>query len=94
MGRHNALDKVIGHLLRQGIEPQDGFLLITSRASFEMVEKSALFGIHTLVAISAPTSLAIRRAQALGVTLYAVARHDSILRFTSNAIHAGEMTQE
>ena len=94
VGRHNALDKVIGHLLRQGIEPQDGFLLITSRASFEMVEKSALFGIHTLVAISAPTSLAIRRAQALGVTLYAVARHDSILRFTSNAIHAGEMTQE
>ena len=91
VGRHNALDKVIGHLVRMASHSHDGFLLITSRASFEMVEKAALFGAHTVVAISAPTSLAIRRAQALGVTLFAVARHDSIIKFTSSTIHAGEM---
>jgi FdhD protein len=62
----------------------DGFLLITSRASFEMVEKAALFGIRMIVAISAPTSLAIRRAEDLGVTLYGVARHDSMIKFTSS----------
>ena len=90
VGRHNALDKVIGHLLQNLIKPQDGFLLITSRASFEMVEKTALFGVHTLVAISAPTSLAIRRAAALGVRLLAVARHDSVIQFTQHEMQAGE----
>jgi FdhD protein len=84
VGRHNALDKLIGCLLQKSMKAQDGFLLITSRASFEMLEKAALFGIRMIVAISAPTSLAIRRAEDLGVTLYGVARHDSMIKFTSS----------
>ena len=83
VGRHNALDKTIGHLLRESIDPKSGFFVITSRASFEMIEKAALFGAQTVVAVSAPTSLAIRRAEALGVRLVAIARLDSMIEFTS-----------
>ena len=82
VGRHNALDKLIGACLRQNIDPRDGFIVVTSRASFEMVEKAAFFGAATLVAISAPTSLAIDRAQALGLTLAAIARPDSLQVFS------------
>lgn len=85
VGRHNALDKLIGACLRAGHDPGAGFVVITSRCSFEMVEKAASFGVATLVAISAPTSLAIERAQALGVHLMAVARPDSALSFTEAA---------
>jgi FdhD protein len=90
VGRHNALDKTIGFMARQQISPKDGFLLITSRASFEMIEKSALFGVHTIVAVSAPTSLAIQRADALGVRLFAIARQDSMIKFTSGLSREGE----
>jgi FdhD protein len=76
VGRHNALDKLIGALLREHKSPQSGFILITSRCSYEMIEKTAAFGASTMVAISAPTSLAIERAEALGITLYAIARPD------------------
>jgi len=82
VGRHNALDKLIGAALRQSIHPQSGFILITSRCSYEMVEKTAEFGVATLVAVSAPTSLAIERAEALGITLYAIARADGAIQFT------------
>ena len=82
VGRHNALDKLIGALLRAKSDPSQGFLLITSRCSFEMVEKSAIFGAPCVVALSAPTSLAIERAEALNVTLFAVARADSAICFT------------
>ncbi len=82
VGRHNALDKVIGALLRGGHEPGDGFFVITSRCSFEMVEKAAAFGAATIVAISAPTSLAIERATLHGIAMLAVARSDSALAFT------------
>ncbi|MCO5090752.1 formate dehydrogenase accessory sulfurtransferase FdhD [Bosea sp. (in: a-proteobacteria)] len=82
VGRHNALDKLIGARMRAGAEAGDGFLLVTSRASFEMVEKAAIFGAGTLVAISAPTSLAIERARHLRLTLAAVARHDGCIVFT------------
>ncbi|MDX3809016.1 formate dehydrogenase accessory sulfurtransferase FdhD [Bosea thiooxidans] len=82
VGRHNALDKLIGARLRAGADASEGFLLVTSRASFEMVEKAAIFGAGTLVAISAPTSLAIERARRLGLTLAAVARRDGCIVFT------------
>ncbi len=82
VGRHNALDKMIGACLAAGHPPSEGFVLLTSRCSFEMVEKAAAFGAGTVVAISAPTSLAVERARALGVCLVGVARPDGALRFT------------
>jgi FdhD protein len=81
VGRHNALDKLIGACLRAGVSAEAGFVLLTSRCSFEMIEKAAIFGAATVVAISAPTSLAIDRADALGITLVALARPDSALQF-------------
>ena len=81
VGRHNALDKLIGAGLRARVDPTSGFVVVTSRASFEMVEKTATFGARALVAISAPTSLAIDRARALDVTLVGIARRDGIAVF-------------
>lgn len=90
VGRHNALDKLVGACLRAGHAPTDGFVVLTSRCSFEMVEKSAAFGAATVVAISAPTSLAIDRAMALGITLIAIARPDGAIRFTTPGAVLGE----
>lgn len=95
VGRHNALDKMIGACLAGKIAAQAGFAVITSRCSFEMIEKAALFGADTLVAISAPTSLAIERALALGITLIGVARADGAMVFTEAAgDHAARIVQE
>jgi FdhD protein len=74
VGRHNALDKVIGARVRAGQGFDSGFALITSRASYEMVQKAATMGIRMLVAVSAPTALAVRLAAETGLTLVGFAR--------------------
>jgi len=74
IGRHNALDKLIGALSPSGLAPQDGFVLVTSRCSYEMAHKTATAGIGLIAAVSAPTSLAVELAQKLGVGLVGFAR--------------------
>jgi FdhD protein len=81
VGRHNALDKTIGALVRADVAPDSGFFIITSRCSFEMVAKAAIFGASTLVSVSAPTSLGLERARRFGVRVIAVARRDQALCF-------------
>lgn len=81
VGRHNALDKLVGHLARDEVDPATGFVIITSRCSFEMVDKAAAFGAGAIVAVSAPTSLALDRAARLGVTLFGIARRDGLTAF-------------
>jgi FdhD protein len=76
VGRHNALDKAIGAVVRSGGDFSAGYMLVTSRASFEMVQKSAAVGISLLAAFSAPTAFAVRLAQKSGLTLVAFARPD------------------
>jgi formate dehydrogenase accessory protein FdhD len=81
VGRHNALDKVIGAALRAGVSPRDGFAIVTSRASVELVQKLAAFGGGCLVAVSAPTAYAIRYARAAHVALVAFARQGRLSRY-------------
>jgi len=74
VGRHNALDKLIGCLSRKAFKPHEGFVLVSSRASYEMVYKAAAVGMEVLMAVSAPTTLAVDFAQRSGMTLVGFAR--------------------
>ncbi len=82
VGRHNALDKLVGFAVRGGIAVEDAIVLITSRVSIEMVQKTATLGARVLAAVSVPTDLAVRTAAEAGITLVAVAREDSFEVFT------------
>jgi FdhD protein len=82
VGRHNALGKLAGALVSQGCTAADGLLVVTSHLSVEMVQKAACIGAPILVAVSAPTALAVRVADAAGITLIASARGDDFEVFT------------
>lgn len=82
VGRHNALDKLLGGLLRSGEPLAGGFVLVTSRASYEMVQKVASLGLSTLIAVSAPTALAVRQADTSGLLLVGFARERGLVVYS------------
>ena len=82
VGRHNALDKLIGRLYRDQVRASDGLVVLTSRVSVEMVQKAAVAGAPVVVAVSAPTTLALETADQAGITLVAIARADGFEVFT------------
>jgi FdhD protein len=82
VGRHNTLDKLSGAIAQDKVSAADGIVLLTSRVSVEMVQKAAAMGAPLMVAVSAPTALAVRMADAAGITLCAIARADGFEVFT------------
>ena len=82
VGRHNALDKLGGAMARAGVDAAAGLLVMTSRVSVELVQKAARLGLPVLVAVSAPTALALRVAEAAGITVVGIARDDGFEVFT------------
>ncbi len=90
VGRHNALDKLIGWMSKHRIDPSSGFVLVSSRASYEMVQKCAMAGVGCLVAISAPTGLAVRTATECGLTLAGFARGQRLVVYSHPEYLAAE----
>jgi FdhD protein len=82
VGRHNALDKLVGAVVRTDADARDGFVVITSRGSFELVQKAAILGVPLLAAVSAPTALAVRVAHSVGLTLVGFARDERMTVYT------------
>lgn len=85
VGRHNALDKLVGAMVEAGMDPRDGFCCITSRASVEMVRKAVAAGITALIAVSAPTARAVATARQAGLALAGFARRDDLVLYANDA---------